>query len=36
MSPGVKRLLRATDKATKKQTIQFGFQQRFSPEYLTA
>ena len=33
---GVKRLLRASDKATRKQTIQFGFQQRFSPEYLTA
>jgi myo-inositol 2-dehydrogenase/D-chiro-inositol 1-dehydrogenase len=33
---GVKRLLRASDKAAKKQTIQFGFQQRFSPEYLTA
>jgi len=33
---GVKRLLRASDKASKKQTIQFGFQQRFSPEYLTA
>jgi predicted dehydrogenase len=33
---GVKRLLRASDKASKKQSIQFGFQQRFSPEYLTA
>jgi predicted dehydrogenase len=27
---------RASDKASKKQSIQFGFQQRFSPEYLTA
>src|SRR5665811_917973 len=33
---GVKRLLRASDKAAKSRTIQFGFQQRFSPEYLTA
>lgn len=33
---GVKRLLAASDKASPKQTIQFGFQQRFSPEYLTA
>ena len=33
---GVKRLLRASDKASPKQSIQFGFQQRFSPEYLTA
>jgi predicted dehydrogenase len=33
---GVKRLLRASGKASPKQTIQFGFQQRFSPEYLTA
>jgi len=33
---GVKRLLRASGKASAKQTIQFGFQQRFSPEYLTA
>ncbi len=33
---GVKRLLRASDKASPKQIIQFGFQQRFSPEYLTA
>ena len=29
---GVKRLLRASGKASPKQTIQFGFQQRFSPE----
>ncbi|HEY2011980.1 MAG TPA: Gfo/Idh/MocA family oxidoreductase [Bryobacteraceae bacterium] len=33
---GVKRLLRASEKADKSKTIQFGFQQRFSPEYLTA
>lgn len=33
---GVKRLLRAGEKADKSKTIQFGFQQRFSPEYLTA
>ncbi|MBZ5622255.1 MAG: Gfo/Idh/MocA family oxidoreductase [Acidobacteriia bacterium] len=32
---GVKRLLRASEKAEKSQTIQFGLQQRFSPEYLT-
>ena len=33
---GVKRLLRAAEQADKSKTIQFGFQQRFSPEYLTA
>jgi predicted dehydrogenase len=33
---GVKRLLRAAAKADKTKTIQFGFQQRFSPEYLAA
>ena len=33
---GVKRLLRAAAKADKSRTMQFGFQQRFSPEYLTA
>ena len=33
---GVKRLLRAADLADKSKTIQFGFQQRFSPEYLKA
>ena len=33
---GVKRLLKASAKADSKKTIQFGFQQRFSPEYLTA
>ena len=33
---GVKRLLRAAQKADPSRTIQFGFQQRFSPEYLTA
>jgi predicted dehydrogenase len=33
---GVKRLLRAAEKADKSKTIQFGFQQRFSPEYLAA
>lgn len=33
---GVKRLLRAAERADKKKTYQFGFQQRFSPEYLTA
>lgn len=31
---GVKRLLRAGLDADKSKTIQFGFQQRFSPEYL--
>jgi predicted dehydrogenase len=33
---GVKRLLRAAGHADSSKTIQFGFQQRFSPEYLTA
>ncbi|MGE5647425.1 MAG: Gfo/Idh/MocA family protein [Acidobacteriota bacterium] len=33
---GVKRLLRAAGKADKSKTIQFGFQQRYSPEYLKA
>jgi myo-inositol 2-dehydrogenase / D-chiro-inositol 1-dehydrogenase len=33
---GVKRLVAASDRADKRKTIQFGFQQRFSPEYLTA
>jgi len=33
---GVKRLMRAGERADKSRTIQFGFQQRFSPEYLTA
>lgn len=31
---GVKRLLKAARAADKSKTIQFGFQQRFSPEYL--
>jgi predicted dehydrogenase len=34
--PGVKRLLAAGERAAKSKTIQFGFQQRFSPEYLAA
>lgn len=33
---GIKRLLRAADRADKSKTIQFGFQQRFSREYLKA
>jgi len=33
---GVKRLLRASEAADQSKTIQFGLQQRFSPEYLTA
>ena len=33
---GVKRMLRANDKADPSKTIQFGFQQRYSPEYLKA
>jgi myo-inositol 2-dehydrogenase/D-chiro-inositol 1-dehydrogenase len=33
---GVKRLMRAAEKADKSKTLQFGFQQRFSPEYLAA
>jgi myo-inositol 2-dehydrogenase / D-chiro-inositol 1-dehydrogenase len=33
---GVKRLMRAAEKADQTKTMQFGFQQRFSPEYLAA
>jgi len=33
---GVKRLVRAAKRADVSKVIQFGFQQRFSPEYLTA
>ena len=33
---GVKRLLRASEKADKSKQMQFGFQQRHSPEYLAA
>jgi predicted dehydrogenase len=33
---GVKRLLRAGEKAAKDRVIFFGFQQRYSPEYLKA
>ena len=33
---GVKRLLAAAARADKTKHIQFGFQQRYSPEYLTA
>ncbi len=33
---GVKRLMRAGERASKAKTVQFGFQQRFSPEYLKA
>lgn len=33
---GVKRLLRASEHADPSKTIQFGFQQRYSPEYLKA
>ena len=33
---GVKRMLRAAEKADPSKTVQFGFQQRFSPEYLAA
>jgi predicted dehydrogenase len=33
---GVKQLLKASAQASPRKTIQFGFQQRFSPEYLTA
>ncbi len=33
---GVKRLMRAAERADKSKHIQFGFQQRFSPEYLAA
>lgn len=34
--PGVKRLARAGERADPSRVIQFGFQQRFSPEYLAA
>ncbi|MBX5495625.1 MAG: Gfo/Idh/MocA family oxidoreductase [Bryobacteraceae bacterium] len=33
---GVKRLMAAAERADKSKTIAFGFQQRWSPEYLTA
>lgn len=33
---GCKRLLKAGERADTSKTIQFGYQQRFSPEYLTA
>ena len=33
---GVKRMLAAAEKADPSKTVQFGFQQRFSPEYLAA
>lgn len=33
---GVKRMLKAWEKRDKSKRIQFGFQQRFSPEYLKA
>jgi predicted dehydrogenase len=33
---GVKRLLRAAERADKSRVIQFGFQQRFAPQYLKA
>jgi len=33
---GVKRVLRAGDRADKTKHIQFGFQQRYGPEYLAA
>ena len=33
---GVKRMMRAADRADQSKTIQFGFQQRFSNEYLAA
>jgi len=33
---GVKQLVRAAKRADASKVIQFGFQQRFSPEYLTA
>lgn len=33
---GVKRLLAAAERADKSKHIQFGFQQRYSPEYLAA
>lgn len=33
---GVKRLLRSAERAGKSKVIQFGFQQRFAPQYLKA
>jgi predicted dehydrogenase len=33
---GVKRLMRAAERADQSKTIAFGFQQRYSPEYLAA
>jgi myo-inositol 2-dehydrogenase / D-chiro-inositol 1-dehydrogenase len=33
---GVKRLMRAAERAGKDRVIQFGFQQRFAPQYLKA
>ena len=33
---GVKRLMRAGEKANKAKVVQFGFQQRFAPQYLKA
>jgi len=33
---GVKRLMRAAQRADPRKTLAFGFQQRFSPEYLAA
>ena len=33
---GVKRMMRAAEKSERSKVIQFGFQQRFSPEYLKA
>jgi predicted dehydrogenase len=33
---GIKRLMRAAERADKSKHIQFGFQQRYSPEYLAA
>jgi predicted dehydrogenase len=33
---GVKRLMRAAERAEKSKVIQFGFQQRFAPQYLKA
>jgi predicted dehydrogenase len=33
---GVRRLMRAAERADKSKTVAFGFQQRLSPEYLTA
>jgi predicted dehydrogenase len=34
--PGVKRVMSVGDRADKSKHIQFGFQQRYGPEYLTA